>query len=224
MQAAKFADELTDLLNKTVCHGVRLTAVISDPSRVVVGYKITSRDLVVKQGMPLCLGRGAPTAYLNAFFRLDMDHEGRYLRVLVSVLGLYEDPELDRALIHYDYEREKGDGYPEAHLHVCARPESWDTICARSRGDNRSFDRLHLPVGGRRYRPTLEDLLEFVITEKIAQPRPGAMQEITKSRRAFERRQLRAAVRRDPQAALDILTEMGQLDQPGAPGRDAGKP
>ena len=210
-EAARFAGELSDLLNKTVCTGIRINSVISDPSRVAVGYKIRPGDQVPHEGIPLCLGRGDPCAYLHVFFRLDLDHEERYLRVQVSVLGLYEDRELSRAMFHYDYERGKGGGYPEAHLQICARSEAWDTICARSRGDQRTLERLHLPVGPRRYRPTLEDLLEFVISEKIAESRPDALKEIKSSRETFQRRQLRAAVRNDPEPALEILREMGKI-------------
>jgi hypothetical protein len=63
-EAAGFADELADLLNGTICKGIRLTSVISEG----------------RQG------------------------------------GFCLDNALNNTLLHYDYERDKPDGYPEAHL------------------------------------------------------------------------------------------------------------
>jgi hypothetical protein len=110
-------------------------------------------------------------------------------------------------LLHYDYERHKSDGYPEAHLQVCADPHGWPELCQASRGHDRPFERLHLPVGGRRYRPGLEDLVEFLITEEIAEGRPDAQKVIDESRGRFLEKQLRAAIRRRPDVALDVLRE-----------------
>ena len=112
--------------------------------------------------------------------------------------------------MHYDYERGKHK-YPEAHLQVDASGEAWDILC-RPRGlSNRPLRRLHFPVGGRRYRPTLEDLIAFLITEDLADHHPGAWEHIEAGREDFRKRQLRAAVRRNPEDALSILRELNLL-------------
>jgi hypothetical protein len=68
---------------------------------------------------------------------------------------------------HFDYERDKAGGYPEAHLQV---PGQSGALAAMTSGpDKRSLDRLHFPVGGRRFRPILEDVIEFLIVEQLAQ-------------------------------------------------------
>jgi hypothetical protein len=122
-------------------------------------------------------------------------------------MALLADESPDSALFHYDYERNKDAGYPEAHLQLCCEPAGWPDLCSRTRGDERPFDRLHLPVGGRRYRPALEDLVEFLIAEKIAEARDGALTVINESRERFMEKQLRAAIRRRPEVALDVLRE-----------------
>jgi len=38
---------------------------------------------------------------------------------------------------------------------------------------SRSLEKLHFPVGGRRYRPALEDIVEFLIAEGYVQHREG---------------------------------------------------
>jgi hypothetical protein len=74
------------------------------------------------------------------------------------------------------------------------------------------LQRLHLPVGGRRFRPTLEDLIDFLIIEKLVTDcRPDWAEEVAAGRERFRRRQLMAVVRRDPESALESLCEAGLL-------------
>jgi hypothetical protein len=209
--AGEFADELSTLLNRTVCTGIRLKAVITRPERVVIGHKIDKHDLDSTVGIPITLGAKPPTGYLSLSFRLTADVDRRYLMVESSFMGLFVDAQLEEPVLHYDYERDKGDGYPEAHLQVCASSEPWDALCAATRGDERPLARLHLPVGGRRFRPTLEDLIDFLLAEQIADAHTTAVSAVEEGRERFRKLQLRAAVRRDPETALAVLRDHSLL-------------
>ena|SRR5215475_5189748 len=66
-----------------------------------------------------------------------------------SVCALYADAEGSDELFHYDYERDKRNGYPEAHLQVHAESTSLGAVMAK-RGLNHHMHKLHFPVGGRR--------------------------------------------------------------------------
>lgn len=152
--ARGFSDELSDLLNGTVCHGIRLRSVASPPSkdspaRANVEYKIGASDIEPTVGIPITLGRKAATGYLELSFRLSADEFDRYLMVTSSVMAYHADADLSQLLLHYDYERDKGGGYPEAHLQVCGDSPGWAAICARQGWPKRPFRKLHLPVGGR---------------------------------------------------------------------------
>ena len=68
---------------------------------------------------------------------------------------------------------------------------------------------LHLPAGGRGYRPSLEDLIEFCILEELVTPRPGWQSALDASRDRFHIQQLRAAMRRDPDSAAGVLRDIG---------------
>ena len=68
---------------------------------------------------------------------------------------------------------------------------------------------LHLPVGGRRFRPSLEDLIEFCILEDLVTPRRDWQDELNASRDRFRIQQLKAAVRRNPDEAADVLRDDG---------------
>lgn len=63
-RAKAFADELNDLLNRTVCSGIRLRSVITKPGRAMIGYKIDKHDLDPIVGIPLTLGSKAPAGYI----------------------------------------------------------------------------------------------------------------------------------------------------------------
>lgn len=207
-KAADFAGQLSKLLNQTVCNGIRLSSVVRPGTNGVwIGFGIDRRNLDPTVGIPLGLGGKAPTGYLALSYRLGPDHDERYLMVQSSFMGLFVDPELARPVMHYDYERDKGDGYPEAHMQICAESSAWDELCASTRKDARPLERLHFPVGGRRFRPTLEDLIDFLITEKIAAGRTGALQALDDGRAGFLAIQLRAAIRRDPETAKKVLAD-----------------
>jgi hypothetical protein len=161
--------------------------------------------------VPLAIKR-KPHLYLGTLFRMAADDSGRYPMIRSSVLYLSPDEDGSRLLLHYDYERDKADGYPEAHLQVCATSEGWDEVTARYGAKGRPLERLHLPVGGRRYRPTIEDLIEFLIVEELAAEHRQDWQDwVEAGRTRFEERQLRAAVRRNPDAAMEILRDEGRI-------------
>lgn len=205
-QATDFAGRLTDLLNSTVCNGVRLTTVIRPDDSAVVGYRITKVSQVAEIGIPVTISAKPPSCYITLSYRLEPDDERAHIAVTSSFIGLSLADDFERRpLLHYDYERHKPDGYPEAHLQVYAQSDHWLAACNHL-GD-RPLAKLHLPVGGRRYRPTLEDVVEFLVVERLSNARADCLSSIEKSREDFQRRQLKAAVRRDPDAAEEALVE-----------------
>ncbi len=72
----------------------------------------------MEEAFPIARGAHAPL-FLSVFFKLQLDSEGSYLTVGSSSFGVYESSDMSRgALFRYEYERDKGDNFPEAHLHV----------------------------------------------------------------------------------------------------------
>lgn len=208
-EAARFAGELSDLLNHTVTDGIRISAVTDERGQQArIGCGITPVNLEPRM-IPLGVS-GKPRLHLGLLFRMEPDDAGRYPMIRSSVMYLSPDADGTRILLHYDYERDK-DEYPEAHLQVCATSEAWEEVTRSYGSKGRLLERLHLPVGGRRYRPTVEDLVEFLVTEKLVTGRKGWQGAVQRGRADFEKRQLRAAVRRDPDTAIAILREEGRI-------------
>jgi hypothetical protein len=76
---------------------------------------------------------------------------------------------------------------------------------------DRPLKDFHFPVGGRRFRPSLEDVIEFLVAERLASPRTGWESAVEEHRAKWEDRQLRAAVCRNPDVAIAQLREQGAL-------------
>lgn len=168
----------------------------------LIGCGVTRLD-VDPGAFPLNRGPQGQRLWMLVSYRLAPDDEAHYLQVNSSVVALTADEDGTEELLHFDYERDKSDDYPEAHLQVVATSPAWDRTTP-----NRSLGRLHLPVGGRRFRFTLEDVASFLLREKLVTPSKGAASTIGEHRAELERNQLRAAIRRDPETARAFLEEL----------------
>jgi hypothetical protein len=73
---------------------------------------------------------------------------------------------------------------------------------------------LHFPVGGLRFRPTLEDVIEFVIHEEMVIPREGWEDAVKEHRARWTELQVKAAARRHPEHAAAALRACGWTVEP----------
>ena len=197
--AREFAGDLSDLLNGTITQGTRISAAMLPAGTAVVGYGITRNNL---KSSPIGLRTRQPrtSLYLFLTYTLDLsEQDDRSLTVTKSTYGLGTS-KTERAF-RYDYERGPSNGYPEAHLHILGGSERLADLVTTGRPGRRP-SRLHLPVGGRRFRPCLEDIIEFCIVE----PQHNLWKEkLDTHRDRFYRRQLQVAVRQDPDTARSAL-------------------
>jgi hypothetical protein len=148
------------------------------------------------------------------------DSSGRFLGIEESqfALGLADVPD---PLFRYEYERNmrRSNRLPAAHLQVHAhRDETTYLMMHADEGRPRQrwrkgrvprLSELHLPLGGDRYRPCLEDALTVAINELGATARPGAWKALEEGRVDWRRRQLQAAVRDAPEIAAEVLVDVG---------------
>jgi hypothetical protein len=128
-----------------------------------------------------------------------------------------------RPLFTVDYIRNSGSDVPSAHLNVHADRDDMTAALAATggrrrgkiyqkrvaKGDPPRFGDLHFPVGGHRFRPCLEDILEMLITEFGVDALPEAGPALRAGRGRWRVRQLAAAVSDDPMTAVAELTRLG---------------
>ena len=221
-QAGHFAQQLTELLNGTITDGIRVKSVLDNDGQLGwVGYRITQSQPFPGEPMPIGLGSRKPRCWLYVQHTLRQNDEG-FLTVHQSTVALHlsSDPDSD-CLFHYDYNREPATDYPEVHVQVPGTSTALEVLSQRF-GQQWELGQLHFPVGARRFRPCLEDVVEFLIVEQFAEGRGGWLRTLNRSRAGFHRIQLAAAVRGDPQTAQDTIEKLAAVQprtKPNAPRR-----
>jgi hypothetical protein len=174
-----------------------------------LGYKITKQTPFRGELVPVTISEAPPKCYIHVAQTVKLDHSGKFLLTVASAYSVRLEPRRDApALIRYEYNRDSTNRFPRAHVHVAGKSKLLEVFNRRT-GNNKKLSQLHLPVGGRRYRPTLEDLVELLIVEGFVNCRKGWQQVLEEHRQKFQRIQLMAAVRRDPAAAAEALRLIG---------------
>ena len=175
--------------------------------RAVVGYNL-SEDNPVGDGVPLTLSQAPARLYLSVLHTLELDDSKTFLTTSKSTYTLQENADT-ASILTYDFVRDPPNEFPEAHIHIHGESDVLIKMLRAGGRDKSKPADLHLPVGGRRFRPCLEDIIEFCILERLVTPRRGWRDALNKSRDEFLDQQLRAAVRRNPTKAAEDLNRDG---------------
>jgi|SRR5690625_4031462 len=180
---------------------------------------------VVKQqekfGIPLRVN-GVQILALKVEYHCCLDRHGRYLAVETSSIEVFAGEKPDREpLFRYEYVRDPVGAVPAAHIHIHAHRDAFTAAMVRSgkatrRGSRRanntgvpSMSEIHFPVGGSRFRPSLEDVLEMLIDEFGVDSPSDFRENLRKGRIDWRQIQLKAAVRDDPASAVEALKALG---------------
>lgn len=224
-EVSAFAEELTALVA-----GVFPGKPQPFAARVAEGGAAT---LVIIEQQPatglVLIADGQPLLRLVATFRCAWDHMGEYLAVKESAFAVYPTDK-DEPLFRYDYLAACDGLVPGAHLNVHGhRDEMVFALTAagrRMRGKSRAakvdqgrvprLSTFHFPLGGPRFRPSLEDVVEIVVREFGLDTVPGWESVIRAGRASWRKKQLQSAVRDDAETAADTLRHLGyQVTWPG---------
>lgn len=207
-QTNGFTKEIQALLNGTIADYVQIKAValqVGDDRLFMLGHLLDKRTLIAHR-FPLKPRAPKAELWMDVSFQLRLDAEREHLMVHKSFVGVFGSKDAKHGLFHYDYERDKADGYPDAHVQVEASSEFFETLNDPKCDPGRSLASLHFPVGGKRFRPCLEDVIEFLAVERIVRARDGYEKLLEAGRERFRKNQLMAAMRRDP-ATVDAFIE-----------------
>lgn len=208
-KARRFAEELQHTLTATITRDVCIRAVQRPLGRgtpiYTLGHGLSRQNLTQPKPFPIRIDNKKPRAWMNLSFQMCMDDEDRHLTVHSSYVGIFLDEDCKMGFCHVDYEREK-EQYTGAHLQVYGTSTALEAL---NRGDDakRPLDKLHFPVGGRRFRPSIEDVIEFLVNERIADAKDGWRQVVEEGRDRFQRIQLKAAMRRNTALVKEFVRE-----------------
>lgn len=167
-EAQRFAGGLNDLLRRTIRADAELEVRLDrDALQALIGFGVSEG---LKLGTVPVRISDHGDAHLLISFDLTFDDERRYLAVRKSTVGLYLLTEKREPLFRYEFDRDKN-RFAQAHLHVSGQSHALGRLYALAgKSSTAELHRLHLPVGGKRFRPSLEDVLECLFNEQLLQP------------------------------------------------------
>lgn len=207
-----FAEEVADTL-ENVLPEAPLTEAVGRGGRFVIR---PGKDEGEGPGaVPLLIdGEGVASLEFSILCRLDSAR--RYLAVGKSSYRVLAN--VDRSpILRFEYEREM-DKAPHAHIHVHAHRGALSHLLSKAgHATPHDMSSLHIPVGGSRLRPCLEDLLEFLIVECGFDYVDGWREHVEAGRERWRRKQVAAIVRDVHTDAADTLRNLGYTVTPPVP-------
>lgn len=135
---------------------------------------------------------------------------------------------LTEPLFRYHYRRKPVGALPSAHLHVHGHRDETLALMLGGREAGRVRDRLrsigsgkfprlsalHFPLGGRRFRPGLEDVIDMLRAEFEIDVMDSADDALRTGRLAYRQMQLASAIGDDPLTAAAELERLGYQVRP----------
>lgn len=165
-----------------------------------------------------------PVLALKVSMSCEWDLERKFLAVHSSKIEVLASVSRE-PLFRFEYVR-GANSVPAAHLQVHAHRDAMTyvmtTVGRTSKRPGRSaktdglpkLQDLHFPLGGHRFRPALEDVVEMLIDEFNLDHELDAREVLAEQRETWRLTQTKAAVRDAPEAAIEALTSMGYSISP----------
>lgn len=203
---ASFSTELEHLISGILGKGTSLKAEVVQ-SRYEPRVAISNSDL---NGIGLSI-QGRAAFLLQLSYLCELHAATNRLTIINSTYKVVL-PGTGAPLWHYDYVRDmKKAGSAIAHLNVYAHRNEIVGAMALSGNSHKKLNlqTLHFPFGGPRFRPTIEDVFEMLITEFGIDKAHGALAKLRASRAKYFERQLESAVFDSPDVAASALRELG---------------
>lgn len=184
-----------------------LTSVFSGSVSLLV-RRLDDRRVIATERAVLLHAKGVELASLHISIKCRLDSTRKYLAVENSAVKLVAS--LDRnPIIRWEYDRDAY-GKPCAHIQVHGHRGALSHLLSQAGHlTPHSMESLHLPVGGARFRPCLEDIIEFLIRDCQLDAKPGWKAAVYSGRERWRRYQARTVVRELPADAAEVLRGLG---------------
>jgi hypothetical protein len=207
-RAGEFGEELQQLLDAVLPYqdgtDPDLRQVTVTESGLAFAVEIGTAKAGQAQPIPL-LSAGAKVAELFVTMRLVADSADRHPAVARSRIVVRVDRR--NPLLRLDYDRDMHT-VPGCHWNVHAERSALTRVLARSNPSHSGeLSKVHLPVGGFRMRPSIEDVLQMLITDFRFDRLHDAQAAIDAGRIRWRRRQLAAMIRDDVPEAIRVMAE-----------------
>lgn len=126
---------------------------------------------------------------------------------------------LDRTpIVRFDFDRDAR-RKPSSHIQIHAHRGAMSHVLSQAgHREPHALESLHFPTGGARFRPCLEDVIEFLATDCGFDTRQGWIDVVADRREWWRRLQTRAVVRDAPSEAVRCLEKLGYTIAPPSSG------
>ncbi len=209
-RSASFADEVQETLRSVLPGPIAVVSVTTPQSN---RYWVRPENASHNNRIPLFVD-AEHLADLTVEMYLGMDRHDQHLKTVLSKMAVHST--LDRQpLVRLEFDAGMHTA-PVVHWHVHAERGALSHLLARSHAVRpgqvkapHMISSLHIPVGGERFRPCLEDLLQFLIDECGIDSLPGWQDAVKSGRERWRRRQIRTVARDAPAEVADVLRGLG---------------
>ena len=229
-EASSFSARLAETLEGVLgaAHEVRVT---------VVDGRVSVRPADL-DGIPL-QAEVDEEVFLRLKFKFSCTWDGhrKFLAVQDSEFHVLSEWD-DDPLFRYEFVKEPTGDIPVAHVQIHAHRDATAYAMGypgsgsrrarrRLKGSDKipHLSNLHFPLGGARFRPALEDILEMLIEEFGVQATEGWRRVVGDGREDWRILQLKSAVRDDLESAAQVLRDNGydvRFEGSTRPGRGQG--
>ncbi|RFA14243.1 hypothetical protein B7R21_06495 [Subtercola boreus] len=196
------------------------------PGEIAFSVRVSDQHITINQensaGIPLLVG-GEQLLWLGVNFRCIWNSDKEFFAIDTSSFRV-QPVRSNTPLFTFDYLRTPNSStVPCSHINVHAHRD--EVVAAmlqsgkRHRGKTRakavdsgkipSLSQVHLPVGGHRFRPCIEDVLQMLIVEFGIDTKPGYQAVLDAGRSDYRSTQLRTAITDDLELAAEMLRERG---------------
>lgn len=219
-ECERFGQTLQTIIDGTVGPGAAAFELVVDSGsecRIGPGPLFGGDGQFPFRDIPLvrrCDSPDQPTVFLRVSFTCELDAEGEHMAVKKSTFGLFLKvlaKKKPRPLVRVEYERDQTPDTPNAHVHLHAVSQELGWLRGGAGQPFKEMQDLHFPVGGRRFRPTVEEFLFFLHREELFTDWAveGWRTNLKASQGDWEERQAKATVRRHEEVAVAYLRERG---------------
>ena len=213
-RSEEFAAEVGDLLRDSLGADVQIVSV-----RFGERYAVRpAGDGARQQRIPLTVS-GEHLADLSLALYQTLDHSGRHLKTTRSDFGVFST--LDRTpLVRLEYRSDMSED-PVCHWQFHAERGAFTHLLSIANSNDarrvptpHDLSKVHLPVGGERFRPGLEDLIEMLIRDCGVDSAEGWREALAAGRERWRHRQFRTSVRDLQDEAASVLRAHGWTVDP----------
>lgn len=184
-QAKAFANELTTTVRAVVgAECPAFSAVALEKADAFTVRQEPSSGIILRD-------KDGPILRLSVNYKCVLDGHGKWMAISESLIHVFVEPDGREPLFRYEFDRNNAGKTPSAHIQfhgqhpeleaaMCDCDDSTERAKARKRGRRAIYlHDLHFPVGGPRFRPVLEDVLEMLIEEFGVKPQAAeALREL----------------------------------------------